>query len=192
MEAIGLIKAFIGVVWIAFVTYWLISSFGSKKSVRGPRRFAGLVARIAVAMLIVIAFRGHLFHQTEHVFSSVTSNVYCAATGLALIVVGLSFAVWARVNIGNNWGMPMTLKEEPELITSGPYAFVRHPIYSGILFAMAASIIVYGIISLMILLIAGAYFVYSAKREEANLVAQMPDAYPAYKQRSKMLIPFVF
>ena len=58
-----------------------------------------------------------------------------AGLGLALFVVGLGFAIWARVNIGRNWGTPMTQKDEPELVTSGPYRLVRHPIYSGILVA---------------------------------------------------------
>jgi hypothetical protein len=47
----------------------------------------------------------------------------------------LGFAIWARVHIGRNWGTPMTQKDQPELVTSGPYHLVRHPIYSGILVA---------------------------------------------------------
>jgi protein-S-isoprenylcysteine O-methyltransferase Ste14 len=47
------------------------------------------------------------------------------------VCLGLGFAIWARVHIGRNWGTPMTQKDEPELVTSGPYHLVRHPIYSG-------------------------------------------------------------
>ena len=52
-----------------------------------------------------------------------------------LFAVGLGFAIWARRALGHNWGTPMSQKYEPELVTSGPYWMVRHPIYSGILVA---------------------------------------------------------
>jgi protein-S-isoprenylcysteine O-methyltransferase Ste14 len=51
-----------------------------------------------------------------------------AGLGLALFSAGLGFAIWARVRLGRNWGIPMTQKDEPELVTSGPYHLVRHPI----------------------------------------------------------------
>ena len=57
------------------------------------------------------------------------------ASGLALFFAGLGFAIWARVHLGRDWGTPMTQKDEPELVTSGPCHLVRHPIYSGILVA---------------------------------------------------------
>ncbi len=55
--------------------------------------------------------------------------------GAALFLGGLGPAIWARLHLGRNWGMPQTLKSEPELITSGPYRLLRHPIYTGILTA---------------------------------------------------------
>ena len=82
-------------------------------------------------MILVVVFvlvRAGVFHG-----HGVHSDPWRAAVGLALFVLGLAFAVWARVHIGRNWGTPMTQKNEPELVTSGPYRFVRHPIYSGIL-----------------------------------------------------------
>src|SRR6185312_8194183 len=101
-------------------------------------------------------------------------------------------AVWARFHLGRNWGMPMSVQENAELVTSGPYAYVRNPIYSGILLAMLGSAIVTGPWWLVILVIAGTHFVYSAKQEEALLVEQFPGTFQAYRARTKMLIRSCF
>jgi protein-S-isoprenylcysteine O-methyltransferase Ste14 len=107
-----------------------------------------------------------------------------------IVPCGLGFAVWAGVHLGRNRGMPMTLKDEPEL-TSGPYGLVRHPIYTGILTAVIGTALVIDLIVLVLAVILGAYFVYSARVEEKNTIAAFPSAYPAYQARTKMPIPFV-
>jgi protein-S-isoprenylcysteine O-methyltransferase Ste14 len=111
--------------------------------------------------------------------------------GVILVVCGLGLAVYARVNLGRNWGMPMTRKEEPELVTSGPYRVVRHPIYSGILlgvFGTALATNLYWFIAFLILV---GYFFYSATVEEKLMTESFPTAYPAYRAKTKMLIPYL-
>jgi protein-S-isoprenylcysteine O-methyltransferase Ste14 len=95
------------------------------------------------------------------------------------------------VILGRNWGMPTTQRVEPELITAGPYGVVRHPIYSGILLALLGTALTISLVGLGITLIVGAYFVWAARVEERNLAAAFPSTYPAYRERTKMLIPFV-
>jgi protein-S-isoprenylcysteine O-methyltransferase Ste14 len=87
--------------------------------------------------------------------------------------------------------MPMTEKAEPELVTSGPYGFVRHPIYSGLLLGLVGTALATDMLGLIIAVLLGAYFYYSASVEEQNLIATFPTAYPAYRLSTKMLIPFV-
>jgi protein-S-isoprenylcysteine O-methyltransferase Ste14 len=87
--------------------------------------------------------------------------------------------------------MPMTQKAEPELVTSGPYRFVRHPIYSGLLLGVLGTALVTNLIGLIIFAVLAGYFYYSAAVEEKNLTAAFPTAYPAYQARTKMLIPLV-
>jgi protein-S-isoprenylcysteine O-methyltransferase Ste14 len=87
--------------------------------------------------------------------------------------------------------MPMTQKAEPELVTSGPYRLVRHPIYSGLLMAILGTALATNVSGLVLVAAIGAYFYYSASVEEKNLTATFPDAYPAYMSRTKMIIPFV-
>jgi protein-S-isoprenylcysteine O-methyltransferase Ste14 len=111
--------------------------------------------------------------------------------GIVVVAGGFGFAVWARVHLGRNWGMPMAVKEEPELVTSGPYRFVRHPIYTGILTAVVGTALAINLLVLAVAVAVGAFFLYSATIEERNLGAIFPIAYPAYRARTKMLIPFV-
>ncbi len=86
----------------------------------------------------------------------------------------------------------MTQKDEPELVTSGPYHLVRHPIYSGILAAGVGTALALSWVWLVAVALAGVYFVYSATVEERYLTEQFPDDYAAYKRSTKMLVPFVF
>jgi len=110
---------------------------------------------------------------------------------MLLFLSGLGLAVWARVFLGRNWGMPMTQKDEPELVTGGPYGRVRHPIYTGILLAMLGTGLAVDLYWLIALGVTGPYFLYSAMVEEKRLIATFPVAYPSYRARTKMLIPFV-
>jgi protein-S-isoprenylcysteine O-methyltransferase Ste14 len=88
--------------------------------------------------------------------------------------------------------MPMTQKVDPELVTSGPYKYIRHPIYSGILLAAIGSVLGSGEYWLLFIIFAGPYFIYSATVEEKLMAKQFPAVYPSYKSKTKMLIPFVF
>jgi protein-S-isoprenylcysteine O-methyltransferase Ste14 len=86
----------------------------------------------------------------------------------------------------------MSQKEAPELVTSGPYRLVRHPIYTGILVAGAGTAMALSWQWLIAVALAGVYFVYSAIVEERYLAEQFPDTYPTYRRSTKMLVPFIF
>jgi protein-S-isoprenylcysteine O-methyltransferase Ste14 len=86
----------------------------------------------------------------------------------------------------------MTQKDEPELVTSGPYRLVRHPIYSGILVAGVGTALALNWVWLAAVVLPAVFFIYSATVEERYLTEQFPDEYPAYKRSTKMLVPYVF
>lgn len=176
------LKLAITVVWIVFGVYWLASALAAKQGIPGRSRipFTGLTA-LSVVVLVRVLGRGSL---------AVHSPVL-GAIGAALFACGIAVAVWARIYLGRNWGMPMTEKAEPELVTSGPYRFVRHPIYSGLLLGLLGTALVTNLIGLIIAVVLGGYFYYSASVEEKNLIRTFPTAYPAYRARTKMLIPRV-
>ncbi len=171
--------------WAAFWLYWLLAAFSMKKGrVPWSRELRIRVAILVVVVLLVRlgAFRGH----------GVNTDPWRGGLGLVLFALGLGFAIWARVHIGRNWGSPMTQKEEPELVTSGPYHYVRHPIYSGILVAGVGTAVALSWLWLILVVLTGVYFVYSATVEERYMTEQFPDAYPAYRSSTKMLFPFIF
>jgi protein-S-isoprenylcysteine O-methyltransferase Ste14 len=101
-------------------------------------------------------------------------------------------AISARWHLGRNWGMPMSRKEQPELITSGPYAYIRHPIYTGLILAMLGSAISVNISWALMLVPVGAYFGLSARREESAMLQLFPEQYAAYMARTGMLAPRLF
>ena len=86
----------------------------------------------------------------------------------------------------------MSQKEEPELVTTGPYRIVRHPIYSGILVAAVGTAVALNWPWLIVVALAAAYFVHAATVEERYLAEQFPDTYPAYRRSTRMLLPFIF
>jgi protein-S-isoprenylcysteine O-methyltransferase Ste14 len=86
----------------------------------------------------------------------------------------------------------MSQKDEPELVTSGPYRLVRHPIYSGILLGGVGTAVALNWLFLIAIGVVGVYFVYSATVEERYLTKQFPDTYPTYKHSTKMLLPLIF
>lgn len=167
-------------IWAVFWMYWLISAFSAKAST-GPRR-SGWLPVVLLSFLLLRAFHGESL--TIH---SPVLKVF----GLVVVLLGLGLAVWARVYLGRNWGMPMTQRAEPELVTSGPYRFVRHPIYSGILLATLGTALAVNLFWLIALAAIGTYFIYSARVEEQNMVQSFPETYPSYRAQTKMLIPFV-
>ena len=173
-----------GVGWAAFWLYWIVAAFSTKRG-RIPWS-RELRIRAVIIVLVFVLFRTGVFRG-----NGVHSNPWRAGLGLVLFALGLGFAVWARLHIGRNWGTPMTQKTEPELVTSGPYRFVRHPIYSGILLGGVATAIALSWFWLVPVLLAGIYFIYSATVEERFLTEQFPAAYPAYRRATKMLVPFV-
>jgi protein-S-isoprenylcysteine O-methyltransferase Ste14 len=180
------IDAVIGVGWVVFWIYWLVASIGAKSGRSRWARFAGF--RVALILVVLLVLRAGLFKGHQQV----TDNPWLLGIGLVLFVLGLALAVWARVYIGRNWGMPMSEKKDPELVTTGPYHWIRNPIYSGIILAMIGTTIAVSVYWLVAVVVVGAYFIYSAVMEGRYLAEVFPDTYPPYKQSTKMLVPFIF
>ena len=176
------------VCWVAFWLYWLAAAVATKEERPGGgqwARFAGF--RVLFVVVMVVLLRGRGIHN-----QAPTGDPWRQAVGSAMFVLGLAVAIWARGNIGRNWGMPMNRKQDGELVTTGPYRLIRHPIYSGILLAMAGTAVAVAWYWLIVVAVTGAYFIFSATREERYMLTQFPDSYPEYKQTTKMLVPYVF
>jgi protein-S-isoprenylcysteine O-methyltransferase Ste14 len=185
--AVALVILVILVLWAGFWVYWFVAaSTGIKVGRTRWGRFVG--ARAAVVLLVLLLIRSRPFKGGQ----TITKDPWLQAIGLVVFLAGLALAIWARRYLGRNWGMPMTEKVDPELVTTGPYRRVRHPIYSGIILAMVGTAIAVSWYWLLAVIVLGAYFVYSAVMEERYMAGHFPDTYPAYKRSTKMLVPFAF
>jgi protein-S-isoprenylcysteine O-methyltransferase Ste14 len=189
--------ALVACLWVAFVLCWLnLARFNKKASRRSPwRGMWGLRVAILVVVLAAVLLRRHGIAGRLAAFSHslpAHPGIPEQWAGVGLCLAGFGFAVWARVHLGRNWGMPMSLREGHELVTSGPYVFVRHPIYTGLMLAVIGTALTESLTWLFVFPLYFAYFLVSARTEEKMMLAQFPDTYPAYRRRTKMLIPFVF
>ena len=181
------------VLWIGFWLYWLTSALRAKRSVRDQSYWISQAAwRLVIIFLVVLILKVPELRRFFLEGQLFPANLAIESAGVLLCAVGMAFAVWARVHIGKNWGMPMSIREEPELVTSGPYQLVRHPIYTGIMAALLGTALVVSKIWLLIIVVSFPYFIYSAIKEEKLMTRQFPEQYPEYKKRSKMLVPFLF
>jgi protein-S-isoprenylcysteine O-methyltransferase Ste14 len=173
--------------WIVFWLGWLVAASSAKRAASSRMgQFFGLRIATLVIVYLVIRFgvlKGH--HAIEG--SPVLKGI-----GLVLVLMGLGFAVWARVHLGRNWGTPMSEKKDAELVTTGPYQYIRNPIYSGIILAAVGTSVAISWYWLVAVVLMGAYFVYSANVEEETMERLFPNTYPKYKQSTKKLIPFIF
>jgi protein-S-isoprenylcysteine O-methyltransferase Ste14 len=171
--------------WTVFWLYWLVAASSMKRGRVLWSRELGI--RAAITVLVILLVRSGAFRGYE-----LNTELWRVGLGLVLFAVGLGFAIWARVHLGRNWGTPMMRKDQPELVTSGPYRLVRHPIYSGVLVAGVATAVALSWLWLTAVVLAGVYFVYSATVEERYMTEQFPDAYPVYKRSTRMLVPLIF
>ncbi|MDE2001085.1 MAG: isoprenylcysteine carboxylmethyltransferase family protein [Patescibacteria group bacterium] len=177
--------------WLVFMATWFVGWFFTKKGVVG-RRWTVTWFQLALyaAFLIAAQFPG----VRSILAGNWISAVFPAAAwiGALLAVAGIGLAIWARMFIGANWGQPMTLRVGHELVTSGPYRYVRHPIYSGVLLAMLGTAIASQLLWLAVFLMFAGFFTYSARMEERTMTEQFGDAYRTYKAQTRMLVPFIF
>ena len=178
--------------WIVFWVYWLVSAFGAKPTARRNHGIWGFRILILLFLAVVLIMGGGSLNSVFLGSAALSDNIIGSTIALILFLIGLGLAVWARVYLGRNWGMPASLKENPELVTTGPYRFVRNPIYSGILLAMFATALIASNAWFIAFILFGIYFICASRAEEKIMATAFPDTYPAYRARTKMLIPFVW
>jgi protein-S-isoprenylcysteine O-methyltransferase Ste14 len=182
----------IGALWLALFLYWGIAAFSAKRNVGASGWGSDRGLRLGLFVIVVIALRTPELSDAQRSAQAYqASSALMGLCGVALCAVGVGLAIVARIHLGRNWGMPTSRKENPELVTTGPYAFVRHPIYTGMLIAMLGSSIGQNVSWVLPLILFGVYFIYSAQREEKLLIEEFPDQYPAYMTRTKMLLPLL-
>jgi protein-S-isoprenylcysteine O-methyltransferase Ste14 len=185
---------FFPVVWIIFFLYWRIRAFNTKSTQRieplASRILRIFICLVAVALLLITPKYvplPWLYHQLW------PTGLLPFWLGAAINIAGLLFAVWARQYLGRNWSSSVTIKQGHELITTGPYAVVRHPIYTGILTGFLGVAIamsqVRGFLVPALFLLA---FWLKFRREEQFMRSQFGEAYATYAHHTSALVPYLF
>lgn len=177
--------------WLVFAAVWAVSAFRTKRTIRGGIVWWREIAlRCAILIMVLVGLR---FVGVRHAmrFVAINRSPVAGIIGVIFCALGVGLAIHARNHLGRNWGLPMSRKEAPDLITTGPYRTIRHPIYTGILVAMIGSAVGLSVFWVLPLLVAAPYFIYAAWREEQLMAGQFPGQYPAYQRRTKMLIPHI-
>src|SRR5438552_540903 len=191
MQTYPLVLNIISGCWILFAVIWLLAAFATKKSVYQESRAQRLRYTIPILVGGFLLAKGHrLSNPLNH---RVIPHVDALAwIGVVLCVAGFAFCIWARFTLGRNWSGVVTLKGGHELITNGPYALVRHPIYTGLLTMFVATVIVLGhvagIIAMPFVIVS---FWVKLRSEENVMLKKFPNEYAAYQQRVKRIIPFI-
>ena len=178
--------------WFAFLAYWVMAAAGGKKTKKSEswldRLAYGFPLWVAVVLMAVPkAQRGWL--STRFVPESDATRWI----GAALTVAGVALAIWARRHIGSNWSSTVTLKEQHELIRTGPYARIRHPIYTGIILAGLGTAIEIGRVAGLISLVLGwLSFWLKARREESFLREEFGAQFEEHCRQTGMFLPKLF
>jgi protein-S-isoprenylcysteine O-methyltransferase Ste14 len=184
-------RAILSGLWIAWVAYWAVTALRAKQVARresAASRASHVIPLMIVAWLLVKPpLHWPLFPE-----QLLPATLARYQVGVALVVVGLLFSVWARIHLAGNWSASVTVKERHELVRSGPYRLVRHPIYTGLLAGLLGTAVVrgdiQGLVAVAIALIA---LWHKLHVEERFMEETFGGAYRDYRAQVKALIPFV-
>ena len=186
------IQHYINTVWMFIGIYWAVGAVRAKPTAKRQPTLASaldIVILCAAGLLIwdpatAIGFLGHRLTSAAG---------WVQWLGLSATICGCAFAIWARACLGSNWSAVATVKQNHELILRGPYAVVRHPIYTGLLLALAGTAIAVGEIRTFIGLGLGFIaFLLKSAAEERFMREEFSGEYARYSQRVRRLIPFIF
>ena len=176
--------------WVAFVIYWFISAWRVKGVAEKQSRLSALAHRIPVGLgwwlLIYWQFPPPLNLKL------IPRTDLTLFAGAMICAYGLWVTIWARRTLAGNWSSDVTFKQGHELVRTGPYRFVRHPIYTGLLVMCLGTAIGNGQLRCFLaIVVVGLGFWIKLSQEERLLLRHFPDEYPAYQKQVKALVPFI-
>jgi protein-S-isoprenylcysteine O-methyltransferase Ste14 len=186
-------------VWVTWVIYWTIAARGTKTTEREESAASRLGHILPIGLASWLLFARTLpgcASGTVPVFPAFFCDKVVAPgaavyfTGVGVLIAGLAFAIWARRWLGRNWSGIVTLKQDHELVRGGPYRFVRHPIYTGILLGLVGSAIARDEWrGLLAVVIGYAALWRKLKLEERWMIERFGDAYLKFQAEVPALIP---
>src|ERR1700690_1084032 len=175
--------------WTIFLAYWLISAFRQKATAEPQRLLSALAHRIPVGFgWLLLAYQGLPWPMNL----LLPRMDWVRISGVVICGLGLYVTLWARRTLAGDWSSNVTFKQGHELVKTGPYRFVRPPIYTGLLVMCLGTGIEIGRLRCLLSLVAvGIGFWIKLKQEESIMLRHFPGEYPAYRRQVKALVPFV-
>lgn len=185
----GIVVGVLWGLWGVGIFYWVVKAFGNKRSVYKQSRRSRLIY-VVLAAAFVLGM--HFVRRWQAVW--LPQDVVIQAVGMACCAAGVGLAIWSRHVLGRNWSGLVTLKQEHELVRVGPYRWVRHPIYSGIILAMLGTVVALGagLIGWCALLFAAVMLRIKSLQEERLLLRHFGPAYERYRRQVRALVPMVW
>jgi len=175
--------------WYVFVAYWTISAWRVKRS-KAVEKFGDRLATILPMVVVFLLLFEDALRIGPLRWRFVPARPWVSWGGVCLTGLGIAAAIWARYCLGQYWSARVTLKQEHRLIQSGPYAYVRHPIYSGMLVAAIGTALVVGEWrGVLAITLMQATHARKAAREEALLAGEFGKEYEEYRRHTGALFP---
>ncbi len=181
--------------WCALLLVWIPGYVASRAAPRPPRRVGHRALQVMASGLLILASALLVHRRLPGLDLPVTPpDARFGAVGVALALAGIAFAIWARLVLGANWsGLVMRVKEGQELVQTGPYAIVRHPIYAGLLAAILGTALTVGTLASYLAVAAAlAGILMRVEVEERLMAAEFGAAHDAFRGRTRKLVPFVW
>jgi protein-S-isoprenylcysteine O-methyltransferase Ste14 len=183
-------NSIIATCWFIFLIYWLVSAARAKVTAERQSLESALAHRIPVGLSFVLLISRTLPPPMNQLI--VPHTDFALMSGAAVCVLGLLICIWARRTLAGNWSSNVTFKQDHELVRTGPYRFVRHPIYTGLLAMCLGTGIESGLLRCWLaLLLMGIGFWIKLSQEERLMLRHFPEAYPIYKKQVKALVPWI-
>lgn len=178
-----------GYCWVIFGLYWFISAMRQKAEKRREpwvERMEHILPLVAVALLFNWQTARYGWLGMRFVpFSTAVGSI-----GLGMTAAGVALAIWARTHIGQNWSAVVSIRADHELIGTGPYRMMRHPIYTGGLLALAGTGLLIGEVrALAGFAIACAAFYLKARKEEKWLAGEFGERFTVHQKKTGMFLP---
>jgi len=178
------------VTWWIFIVYWLIAARKAKRTVERQTMASRLVVLLTVGGGCVLLFSS--INNPSLGSRLLPGNLVIRVIGNVCSITGITLAIWARRTLGRNWSGTITLKEDHELIQTGPYRFVRHPIYTAFFLMFLGTAIVVGKVPGFIGFVMTCFgFSFKLRQEESLMIRHFGKQYVEYKSRVRAVVPWV-
>jgi protein-S-isoprenylcysteine O-methyltransferase Ste14 len=179
------------IIWVVFWAYWFFSAWRDRSPYKRRSSRCSILTFAAIPAILWVIIVGR-FAPWLLVARFLPDTLLVAVAGILITLCGTGFAIWARIHLGKNWSGQPAIRVDQKIVRTGPYRFVRHPIYTGLLIGVAGSAIATGsAMALCILVIVFVVFVLKSRMEEKFLLEEFGEEYVRYRREVKGIIPFL-